>query len=447
METQNTIKTERYTWSSDLAPTNRYVIIGNGFDLECGLPTSYAAYLKFISCYRDLSQWFKEKCKSDPLTQVYYNENRYAVASSFKPSLQSIIDKYSEVIDNSILKQVNPLNHVATSNIEAVEMGAYDEYFVIDAKWSQAFDQWSEMFNNIWYRYLSEASMGRGWVDFEDEIKKIIDEVERSMAEEQGRRRYLDSQIIVEHPSKLSSIIENMFPESPINESIDYYGTNRSFRRYDVTYRSFRNRLINDLVCLTKGLETYLRDYVSAVEANVTPAIERIIEAIQSCNNASIISFNYTDTLERLLQKRGIEAEFCYVHGRLGNAEDKNRMVLGFSEKTSEMKDSVDFASFRKYNQRIFKGTDSTYRDWLIQIYDNGFIEPCELLIFGHSLGVTDGDIIRSFIQAPNIRTVVYYHDEDAFSEELANATAILGADYVIDKTGGKNRTLRFAEQ
>jgi hypothetical protein len=122
-------------------------------------------------------------------------------------------------------------------------------------------------------------------------------------------------------------------------------------------------------------------------------------------------------------------------------------MVLGFSEKPNEMKDRVEFASFFKYNQRIFKGCDSTYRDWANQTDVEGFTEPSELLIFGHSLGVTDGDIIRSFIKAPNTRTVVYYHDEDAFSEELANATAILGVDYVIDTTGGKNRTLRFAEQ
>lgn len=106
----------------------------------------------------------------------------------------------------------------------------------------------------------------------------------------------------------------------------------------------------------------------------------------------------------------------------------------------------MEFAGFRKYNQRILRRTSSTYRDWLDHIRDTPHVQR-ELIIFGHSIGVTDKDVLRPFILAPNMRTVVYYHDDTAFSEKLANMTPIIGMEEVISRTGGKNRTLIFAEQ
>lgn len=70
-----------------------------------------------------------------------------------------------------------------------------------------------------------------------------------------------------------------------------------------------------------------------------------------------------------------------------------------------------------------------------------------ELVVFGHSLGVTDGDILESFITLPDTRAAVYYHDEEPFSSQVSNMAAILGMHEVVARTGGKCRTLEFRNQ
>jgi hypothetical protein len=163
-------------------------------------------------------------------------------------------------------------------------------------------------------------------------------------------------------------------------------------------------------------------------------------------------------------------------------------MVLGIDERhgNESIKIPVEFGPFRKYYQRIYKQTDSRYMDWLKEAhapyekvnwlnrleeqtlnssFDKNKIDKImsyivstkekqrkqmkssEVVIFGHSLGITDNDILKSFITLPNTRTVVYYHDEEAFSQQVSNITAILGREEVITRTGGQDRTLEFRDQ
>ena len=46
-------------WDDSEAPHGRLVVIGNGFDLECGLPTSYSDFLFFASLVRDVKDSFR----------------------------------------------------------------------------------------------------------------------------------------------------------------------------------------------------------------------------------------------------------------------------------------------------------------------------------------------------------------------------------------------------
>lgn len=98
------VKRKQYTWNSNTEPINRYVIIGNGFDLECGLPTSYTAFLELINCYRDLSQWFTELGQKDPVIAAYYSSKYKIIPVSFKSSLESVLSEYSEIINSTILE-------------------------------------------------------------------------------------------------------------------------------------------------------------------------------------------------------------------------------------------------------------------------------------------------------------------------------------------------------
>ena len=70
---------------------------------------------------------------------------------------------------------------------------------------------------------------------------------------------------------------------------------------------------------------------------------------------------------------------------------------------------------------------------------------PPELNIYfyGHSLDVTDRDIIRRLILATDAKTTVFYHDNKSLGNLIANLVKVIGEDELIKRTG-QMRNIRF---
>lgn len=69
------------------------------------------------------------------------------------------------------------------------------------------------------------------------------------------------------------------------------------------------------------------------------------------------------------------------------------------------------------------------------------------LYIFGHSLDVTDKDILSALIKNDNVRTYIYYHDDTAHKKLIANLVKVLGEDEMIKRTSGTTKTISFIKQ
>lgn len=147
-----------------------------------------------------------------------------------------------------------------------------------------------------------------------------------------------------------------------------------------------------------------------------------------------------------MLKAAGVECDFCYVHGKIGDGKSKNRMVLGIDEYLGpeEIKNSIGFAPFRNIISVYTR--EPIVITWIDYIKTGKTIDRM-LYIFGHSIGITDKDIIGALIQTNDMRSVLFYHDEEAFSDQVSNLTAIIGMDEMIQRTGGKTHTLGFREQ
>ena len=382
----------------------RYAIIGNGFDLECGLNTSYRDFLSFVK----------------------------------------------------------------DGEFERLDKSGFGPAFPVD--WQGFRDR------NFWYERFNTIQIGSGWVDFENEIARVVANVERSMLREDGSIAFMADE--VEWTTSNSS-------KQMLNEIVcSWQGTDISIE----TYQELVKQLIYDLNELTRCFEAYLFNHVKTTVPKSTEATERLIKDLNACDVARVISFNYTSTLEGMLKQNGFDADFCYVHGVVTDGSGKNRMVLGIDERSDaeESERLAAFGPFRKYNQRIYKQADSRYMTWLLddcvpynkarelsEMEDHFVLSSGsgvdlektlkrisvmkgenenekrvkEVIIFGHSLGVTDKDILKAFISLPDTRTVVYYHNEESFSHQVSNMTAILGVDEVIARTGGRERTLEFRNQ
>ncbi|MBQ5967980.1 MAG: bacteriophage abortive infection AbiH family protein [Clostridiales bacterium] len=370
-------------------PQEVYIMVGNGFDLECGLPTGYRDFLNFLDAVERL-----DKNPDDKLENV-----------DISPEIKALIGSHS------------------------------------------TYDIWKPIIESYWYDHFRRSKLKHRWIDFEAEISKVIQTIEYNMDLKRYNKASMDDYVSCYEGSEISRVIGKILMTTEVVEE-ETLQDGTKYTVYKLLYRDLRDRLLEDLSVLTRGFETYLREYVEKIDVTLTENIKFLMDRLEESTERYVLSFNYTTTFERILNDAGIKAEFCYVHGRIGDGKTKNRMVLGIDEylEPEKIRDLIGYAPFRKYNQRIFKGTDSNYMDWLDYIAEGKTLDRM-LYIFGHSIGITDKDIIGAFVKANDMRSVLFYHSEDAFSDQVSNLTAIIGMEEMIRRTGGKTHTLEFRKQ
>ena len=74
------------------------------------------------------------------------------------------------------------------------------------------------------------------------------------------------------------------------------------------------------------------------------------------------------------------------------------------------------------------------------------YVRYHKLFFFGHSLDITDKDIIRDLILADRMQTTIFYMDKIDFGRKIANLVRVIGQDEVIERTGGKTKTIVFKQ-
>ena len=363
-----------------------YIIIGNGFDKACGLMTTYPEFLDFINAV-DL---------------------HFQGVISYNDEPKQLLEKYK-----AIRKEISR---------------------TIDLS------KWKGIPQNFWYKHFRRVHIRTGWIDFEREIARVI----RIVTEEAKKAESLD-QLVLCNPNTpfFTEIYDPLMQAKRIQWKVK-----EGSREMDITYLQLRDLLLNELNEVTNAFDYYLQDYVESKKTNLTGAVTNLFDKLKGAGKCCVLSFNYTTTFEKLLLRynSGLNVDYCYVHGKVGTEDKPGKLVLGIDEKyESEGEISVAFAPFKKYYQRVYKGTDSNYADWLHGITNDGHHR--ELYIFGHSLGVTDKDILNAFITGHKMKTTVYSHCDKARADHIANMTAIIGIDDMVRRNAGSDRSLEFEMQ
>lgn len=386
-----------------------------GFDLAHGLPTKYTDFLEFIKVIKQALS--KGKLAGINWGKTNAEVKNFLIANKGKvqENLYSNRQMWEELIDNNF---------------------------------------WMEYFLSVYKKREKEGK--NGWIDFESEISGVIQELENDIYK-LSNSRSIDGSI-----DKLSNNILHKKYSEIIEGRVEY--------TKGVTYKEVRNQLLIDLNKLIRVLEIYLCEYVEKLE------IEKKSPDIDGLEIDFILSFNYTHIFSKLydvsaLSKQGATDLFDYIHGEanISNTVETNNMVLGIDEYLLEDKKNNDteFIAFKKYYQRIYKGTGCKYRNWLDNIWEemidykmtdkrypmqipfNQFSEKQRhyVYFFGHSLDVTDKDVLRDLILNDNVYTTIFYHDKDTMGQQITNLVKVIGQDELIGKTGGSMKTIEFKLQ
>lgn len=394
------------------------LVIGNGFDLAHGLPTKYEHFFKFTQAYEK----YKPICKP---------------GQSVKDEWEAAPEEEKELL-------------VYFANLCEQKKALFEEIGNMIEK-----NVWLKYFVSI---YESRKEAGKdGWIDFESEISQVIQALDAAKltVEEQTRQGKEKAKIEQWQLNILSPFIAH---DGAILKSDSIFFTMEAIAHRKVKFLDSLNKL-------TRCLEIYLSDFVGGI------SLEKTLPDIQGLPIIDkVLSFNYTDTYEKLYT-RNPYTEYDYIHGKVSieNTMDTNNMVLGIDEylKGDAKNENIEFIEFKKYFQRIHKETGCLYRTWLdkmekmdsgnikeltsIKINEDGAVTSTEeyvghhrLFFYGHSLDVTDKDIIRDLVLADKVHTTIFYMNRVDYARKITNLVKIIGQDELIKRTGGKDRTIVF---
>lgn len=422
-------------------------MIGNGFDLEHNLPTSYSDFLDFcksIRCLYEPSAIMNKKMYHDEVLKEWKTDVH------IKKILLAAFDKrYS---DADAAKDVQYDTGIRTGIKEIDELYSYVKF-------------------NTWLEYFEDCrfKLGQNWIDFETEISRVIQALDAAKFQLSCGGSF--TAIEEEQQKALMAILKA--GKGSLQMA---YGNKMAICK-------FANFLNKELGKLIRALEIYLSYFINNIP--VTDASTDI----SMLDIDAVLSFNYTDTYARIygLKKK---VQYDHIHGKAetNKTVESCNIVLGIDEYLDDEQKStdLDFLTFKKYYQRIYKSTGNKYLAWADEIKDDyeeyqrkkicalegrydglgnfpwqksAYIDVSRIemkqhtvYIFGHSLDITDQDILKLFICNDNVQTKIYYHrkneeDKSALGKIIKNLVKIMGPDELIRRTGGVHKTIEFIPQ
>ena len=371
------------------------LIIGNGFDLAHDFPTRYKDFLKFINEVKEYCEKFIGKCVSDD-------------DKKGKDYFDFLID----LDEKDDFEYINNVFELSNNNL------------------------WVKYFNTV---FKDNSYLGDTWIDFENEIAKAINYISSNNI---NKKNPSSKNIPFEVDLNLFYFINAINKNSIFTESTKaiegkiYLTQNIYFNNYT----DLKKELLSDLKDFIRCLEIYICIHINKINPN-----KRITELDDIDSIDAVLSFNYSNTYERLYGNDNADIKYHYIHGKanIDNTVSSCQLVLGINEysDTSDDKDT-EFIQYEKFFQRIYKRNGCEYTKWI----ENKSGEY-NIYIYGHSLDSTDADVLNEFIELENCQITIFYYNDEALESQITNLTKIIGRKKMIEFTSGSSPKIIFKRQ
>lgn len=377
------------------------LLLGNGFDLYHKFPTKYCNFLHTVDF---LIKHYNTEFETvgDVFGNVSIQQSDKFIAESY--------ESYKDIYDNT------PLNEEQIKKLITLTK------------------------NNIWFTYLLKSfNKDVGWIDFEKEISIVIQTFQdlfKNKSTTINGKLFSKADIAWYHiKSDFNFCTEKMQNTCAINPpykvipdyTIEYpLGS----KHYIINKKKIVDTLFNALSDLSDALKLYLFCFIESIFAQLKDkGFEQCLAISKSIDKS--ITFNYTNTYEIFYYNSSL-----HLHGNIND-----RIILGINPDDSDDLSTVDtsFISFKKYYQRVMNETDSEYLQWLSEIKQSD--EKISLMLFGHSLDVTDKDIVMELFSIAK-EIILLYHNNEAKASLISNIVKMYGMEGFLKLRSDQKLTL-----
>ena len=364
---------------------NRIILIGNGFDLSCGLKTSYSHFI----------DWFWKK-------QIkYYSENKYI------SDLKDLIRLSEENISKYSRTPLSPFNADSFKPFK----DALQRIFLFDID--------SIEFQNKLLEIVSKNNMEK-WVDIEEEyylqLKKIIQKEQRVSYSEKYKIEDLNSDL-----EKIKIELEEYLIEELKKHEFRFKWSNLEdcFNVLDFTSKGLgelRQRYFSE----TKEKQNEFDQLLS--EAKKAKTHEAFCRTHVNPEDTLFLNFNYTDLTDKIIQSiyknqwqlddwAKSKFETIHIHGELNNPS--NPMIFGYGDENDELHKEIEKRGGEYLNniKTINYLKTGNYKRLLRFIESDMF----QVFIFGHSCGFSDKTLLKTLFEHKNCVSIkpFFYVDKD----------------------------------
>lgn len=393
---------------------NKLVIVGNGFDLAHGLPTSYKHFIDDF--WKNIgTQIDSEKIKK--IIEVNGDRN----------SLRFLHDKFSnfEEFQENIVKYENhPFINIRydPTTIRVYHKSNPGRIF---------FSIKNEFFRNLNTKSLTN------WVDIEHEYYKLLKVILKSTSIDlkSKKKQVLKLNVEFEQIKNLFEkyLIQNISPridnmEIPklsdrFFDSFDMEFLTEKTSKHKIEFENHKSEFPREDWSSILKYQSNFKLYNTDIGEGKR-ALENLSEIIF---HTVFLNFNYTDTITKynlvLDELHYCKSAEIKIHGELKSKE--NKINFGFGDEIDEdykfienLNDNEFLKNFKSFNY----SQNSNYKKLLDFIYAEKF----QVYIMGHSCGLSDRTLLNTIFEHENCRSIkVFYHkrddDSDNFTEIIQN--------------------------
>jgi hypothetical protein len=346
---------------------NRLVIIGNGFDLAHGLPTSYKDFID------DFWKYFNTNCNSDEYQKLISTNNAFNGYYSGYRSIENFDDLKANLKNYSKDYGYNY---------------DFNNFVCTGTNRNVIFEFKSDFFKAI------NIKNSENWVDIENEyyrrLKIIVKITSLSKIEKKDR------------------VIKLNLEFNQVKDLLEKYLKEKVDDKYE--FRLFENNQIKDILLPETEFpfdeKQYLKEFQQRDQLYVKEFLDK--SKIKYDHLTHFLNFNYTKVGQLYFDEFPYTKQLNYIHGKINNSI--NKVNFGFGDEMDDdykMIENIDDNEYLKNFKSFQYLQNSNYKN-LLDFVEN---EKFQIYIMGHSCGLSDRTLLNTIFENKNCISIkVFYH-------------------------------------
>ena len=379
---------------------NRLVIIGNGFDLAHGLPTSYKDFIDDL--------WSKIIEKSEDYEELVFLNNRDFNITPIKKNcnFQSLVKNIEYYCDHRRTNYQQLTWNIETLTFYVIKTGSLDPEQIL-------------YFKNDFFKTITSEHI-QNWVDIENlyykELKKIVRYKGNNVLKQEDfwvKERKSKAKKLNNEFEQIKNLLEKYLNE----EVVERYDFNIDF--YEVF--KFHNIFSPDIFDIIKTA-SWTEDFSKEDK-------DYIDELIKEENHGKVklrfLNFNYTPTIYSYfsIYPELYKDSVYFAHGELDKSN--NKINFGFGDEMDDDYKMIENINDNEYLKN-FKSFQYLQNDTYKKLLDFVESERFEVFIMGSSCGLSDRTLLNTIFEHENCRSIkVFYYQKkdgtDNFTELTQN--------------------------